>query len=54
MTRNQILTAGTRRVRAVVAGAAVVGTLAGAAAAGLLWLVLTRPVALAEVLNTWR
>jgi hypothetical protein len=54
MTRDQILTAGTRGVRAWVAGAAVVGALAGVAAAGLLWLVLTRPVALAEALNTWR
>ena len=32
-------------------GVAVVGAAAGAAAAGLLWLVLTRPVALAEFLS---
>jgi hypothetical protein len=32
-------------------GVAVVGMAAGAAAAGLLWMVLTRPVALAQILS---
>ena len=54
MTRDQILTESTRRVRAWVAGVAVVGLVASVAAAGLLWLVFTRPVALAEALSTWR
>ena len=32
-------------------GVAVLGMAAGAAAAGLLWMVLTRPVALAQILS---
>lgn len=41
------------RARAFLAAAAAIGVAAAATAAALIWLVATRPVALAEVLNGW-
>lgn len=38
-------------MRIWLVGVAVVGMAAGAAAAGLLWMVFTRPVALAQILS---
>ena len=39
--------------RTFVAGVALLGLMATATAVLLLWLIVTRPVALAEVLNAW-